>query len=290
VSGILDQNQNDYLSFRSALQTNRDVFLLNHRRLVEYFLSAEGNFLPLYRALSTRRDSSGASHVSLIPFVHLFQRQVTVAFDLMATDECYQGWVLVRPGLEALLMVGKWLDDPEFAAIWSEKNERWKEYRKAYSGSGFHSSSLDRSPDLQRVLSRINDEFVHANPDYYSRHVGLIPDGPDGYNLKLDWFEDDDVQEAGCLALLNMTLVAQETLCRAVQSRLEGSEIKLDVTAREFEDAAGARVRVLSKDEDCSWILRDLGMLSACIDEDDVDEKANMGGTGGSTGGTWLDR
>jgi len=250
----------DYLQFRSVLQHNRDVFLLNQRVLLECFLAVERNFLPIDRALSTARDADGHSHVSLIPFVHLFQRQITVAFDLMSSDLCYQGWVLVRPGLEAVLTIGKWLDDPELAALWSDKANRWKEYNKEYSGKRLQSRSLDESSRLQPVLSKINDEFVHANADYYSRHIRVIDAQSDDVNLVIDWFEDDNVQEAHAMSLIHLSLVSQETIGRALTARLNQS-VEIGAPSDVFRQKMQARVSELAASDGCEWILRDLGLL-----------------------------
>ena len=259
MTGIHGIDQN-YLQFRSVLTANREVFLLNHRFYIKCFLDVEGNFDPIGETLRSQRDPAGRSHISLLPFLFLFQRQVTVAFDLVSSDLCYQAWVLVRPGLEAVLMAGKWIDDPAFAAIWSDRQNRRKEYSKAYSGKGLQSASLKWSEELQGVLRRINDEFVHANTDYYGRHLSLRPADQNSINVELAWFEEDHVQEAHTIALLSLVITAQESLARALEDLLATS-VQLCITLSEFHAQIERRVGELMQMQDCRWILEDLAIL-----------------------------
>jgi len=252
-------NDQNYLQFRSVLTANREIFLLNHQFYIKCFLEVERNFDPIGETLRSQRDPAGHSHISLLPFLFLFQRQVTVAFDLVSSDLCYQAWVLVRPGLEAVLMAGKWIDDPAFAAIWSDRQSRRKEYSKAYSGKGLQSTALKWSEELQGVLRRINDEFVHANTDYYGRHLSLQPTDQN-INVELAWFEDDHVQEAHTIALLSLVFTAQESLARALEDLLATS-VQLRITLSEFHAQIERRVGELMEMQDCRWILEDLAIL-----------------------------
>jgi hypothetical protein len=74
--------------------------------------------------------------------------------------------VLLRPGIEAYLIIGKWIDDPATAEIWKNRRNDWKNYQKTYSGPALRSRSLPMSDQIQTILSIVNDDFVHANPDY----------------------------------------------------------------------------------------------------------------------------
>jgi hypothetical protein len=156
----------DVLHYRSALDYNRNVFLIERSRLFRVFSAIDANFGLLIELPRTMRDGHGKSHVSLIPFIFLLQRQSRAAFEALAAYQSYQAWVLLRPGIEAVLIIGKWLDDPINAKIWNNRQQDRKAYQKTYTGTGLRSNSLPSAEDIQRVLSRVNDDFVHANPDY----------------------------------------------------------------------------------------------------------------------------
>jgi hypothetical protein len=155
------------LEYRSRLAYNREIFLIEHGALVKAFGFIDENFMELIEFPRTMRDANKKSHVSLMPFLLLMQRQSRAAFESFAVYQAYQAWVLLRPGVEALLMVGKFLDDPKFADLWQNRKKDPDAYRKAVSGKKLRSVGLPASDKIQSVLSRINDDFVHANVDYY---------------------------------------------------------------------------------------------------------------------------
>src|SRR5580704_9519872 len=112
-----------FLEYRMALAYNRDVFSVEHSDLLTDFVGVDGNFPALIELLSTRRDCNGKSHVSLVPLTFLLRRQGHTAFDLLSADQSYQAWLLLRPGIEAVLIIGKWVDDPRNATIWQNRDK-----------------------------------------------------------------------------------------------------------------------------------------------------------------------
>lgn len=239
---------------------NREIFLLNHQLYMDCFFAADQNFGPLGETLRTGRNSAGKTQVSLIPFLLLIQRQALAAFDTLSSDLCYQAWVLFRPGLESTLIIGKWLDNPENASIWSNRTSRRKEYEKAYSGKCLRSESIPNSPQLQEVLKRINDEFVHANPDYYSRHLRRS-DSVDHIDFYLGYFDEDDVQEAHAISLLSNLFHLQAGLASAFSDHFNMT-LNLPVPPSLFEDKVRQKREELLQNEATRWILQDLGMWS----------------------------
>src|ERR1700733_11616740 len=142
------------LHYRSALAYNREVFLIEHGELFKALSSIDDNFKVFLDALRTMRDPKGKSYVSLIPFALLIQRQSRAAFEALTAFQSYLAWVLLRPGIEALLIIGKWIDDPANAKIWQNRKEDRRGYQHAYSGKALTSSSLPSSDRIQRVLSK----------------------------------------------------------------------------------------------------------------------------------------
>ncbi|HEY9141172.1 MAG TPA: hypothetical protein VIN93_09785 [Bryobacteraceae bacterium] len=228
------------LDYRSVLAYNREVFLIEHGELIKAFSAIDANFSALVEAPRTMRDASGKSYVSLIPFLLLFQRQSRAAFEAFAVHQSYQGWVLLRPGIESVLIIGKWVDDPANAKIWQNRNkepnrkEHRKAYQNAYSGPALRSKCLPSSERIQTVLSKVNDNFVHANPDYYDRHLKAGAGDPGYVNFWLDYFDDDTLLETHVLAFLHLVLVMQEAL--------------LDLLNRQFLTPAGLRTSLASFD------------------------------------------
>ena len=247
------------LHYRSALSYNREVFLIEQGALVKAFSTIDDNFASLIQPLATKRDSSGHSHVSLAPFLMLLQRQARSAFELFSADQPYQGWVLARPGVESALIIGKWVDDAANASLWKNRYVNPSAYRKGYSGQALRSKSLVNSARIQSVLSKINDDFVHANPDYYGRHLQFRP-GDAGYvNVALNYFDDDAVQEAHVLAFLHLLLVIQQELADLL-GRLFGVPLVLPNGVAEFERSFLPRVRPLvARYPEAKAILEELG-------------------------------
>ena len=247
------------LHYRSALGYNRDVFLIQQGALVKAFSAIHDNFACLIAPLATKRDSKGKSHVGLTPFLLLLQRQAQAAFDRFSTYESYQGWVLARPGIEGALIIGKWVDDPRNARVWQNRHTNRSAYRKEYSGQALRSRSLVNSGRIQSVLSKINDDFVHANPDYYLRHLRTEPTDPQYVSVFLDYFEDDSVQEAHVLAFLHLLLVIQQDLADLLGC-LFGVPLVLPNSIADFERTFLPRVQPLvARYSGAKAILEDLG-------------------------------
>lgn len=251
----------EILHYRSALTYNREIFLIEHGEFVKVFSAIDDNFSALIELPRTMRDANGMSYVSLIPFVFLLQRQSRSAFEAFATYQSYQAWVLLRPGIEALLIVGKWVDDPTNAKIWQNRQQDRKDYQKTYTGHALRSNSLPSSDRIQSVLSKVNDDFVHANPDYYSRHLEMSSGDPGYVNFWLGYFDEDVLQEAHVLAFLHLLLVMQEAL-GSLFARLFGTSVTLKARLSSFQLRFDARITDLaSKSEDAAATFQQLGLV-----------------------------
>jgi hypothetical protein len=261
-SATLKFVDNGILEYRSALAYNREVFLLERGEMMRAFSAIDEVFLKLIECPRTMRDLNGASQVSLVPFILLLQRQSRVAFEALSVFQSYQAWVLLRPGIEALLIVGKWVDDPSFAQIWKNRVHDRRAYQKEYTGQALRSRSLPDSDRIQGVLSKVNDDFVHANPDYYLRHLQMSAGDPGYVNFLLGYFDDDILQEAHLLAFLHLLLVVEQSLA-ALLVKLFGSKVVLNVPMAAFQAQFGGKIRNLaSKSADAAATLRDLSLVA----------------------------
>lgn len=244
------------LHYRSVLAYNREVFLVEHGELIKTFSDIDGNFSALVDIPQTMRDADGHSYESLIPFLLLLQRQSRAAFESFAIYQSYQGWVVLRPGIEAVLIVGKWVDDASNAKVWQNRKQDWKAYQKIYSRRALESKSLPSSKSIQGVLSKVNDDFVHANPDYYGRHLKLDTDDPDYGNFLLNYFDDSAVHQAHVFAFLHLLLVMQQALSDLL-GHLFSSPVRLKYSLSEFKLKFGVRITELSSASNESAVILD---------------------------------
>jgi hypothetical protein len=153
------------------------------------------------------------------------------------------------------------VDDPTNAKVWEDRKQDWRSYQKAYSGQALRSKSLPSSDGIQRVLSKVNDDFVHANPDYYGRHLKMGAGDPGYVNFWLGYFDEDILHEAHVLAFLHLLLVMQEGLA-SLLARLFATGVTLQAPLASFLRDFAARVTELaSQSEDAASTLQQLGLV-----------------------------
>lgn len=61
-------------------------------------------------------------------------RHCMFGFQQLVSYQSFLAWLALRPGLEALLILGKWVDDPRNAKLWKEWDKNPGKYRRTYSG------------------------------------------------------------------------------------------------------------------------------------------------------------
>jgi hypothetical protein len=255
--------ENDILHYRAGQAYNREIFLLQHADYFRAFDAIDKNFSALIEPLSTLRDGNGRTYVALMPFVFLLQRQSRAAFEAFSTYQSYVGWVLLRPGIESVLIIGKWIDDPENAKIWANRQEDRRSYQKTYSGQALYSKSLPASAAIRRALTKVNDDFVHANPEYYSRH--LRTEQPDEKTVQfwLNYHDDEDLLDAHVLAFLHLMLVMQEALAGLIGA-IFGQAIDLTARMAAFDHKFGKAIAALrEKTPETAGILDQLGLMGS---------------------------
>ncbi|MBI4481252.1 MAG: hypothetical protein HY652_00035 [Acidobacteria bacterium] len=252
-------SSNDVLEYRNRLAFNREFFLLKYGFAFHAFTQIDSNFNVLGQILQSKKDKNGKSRVSFIPFVLLMQRQARAAFEGISSFQSYEAWVLLRPCLEAALIMGKWEDDPQNCNIWKNRAEDREAYWKTYTGRKLRSTALPRSDRLQTVLSRINDDFIHANPDYYLRHTKIQPQ-VETVGILVHYFDDAADHEAHLHAVLHLILVVQDSaagMLRQIFGGLDPLTVALDVYENEF----APRVRkFLERSPSHKTVLAELGL------------------------------
>lgn len=247
------------LSFHAAVAKNRQIFLLQYPFAHFAFFGLVEYADRIGRRLQVGRDANGKTHVSLIPFLLLLQRQAMNAFDALASCRSYEAWVLFRPALESALIMGKWVDDKENAAIWSARHARKTEYIKAYSGKGLISVSLPGADRFHGVLTRLNDEFVHANEPYYDRHTSLTNLADGDLYLRVDFFDDGEDVEAHATALLHLLATILDAVDSMLARTLPATGEHAAVAPRLSEELK-ARAGRLARSDRHRAALTDLGL------------------------------
>ncbi len=256
----MSEGRKTILEYQAASATNRDIFLLNHSYAFHAFGGLHDHSNLLGGMLQTGRDKEGKSYVGFLPFLLLIQRQSLTAFQMLWAHQSYQAWVILRPSIESALIMGKWADNPANAAIWRNRTSDRKRYAKVYNGTALRSDSLPKSVELQGVLSRINDDFMHLNPSYYSRHTTFAEAGSELVSIMVQYFDDPRDHEAHVLAFLHLMATVQDSLATMFGARLVNVKRPKPITSeleRELEQRVG---KFASTHPNRIAVLRELGL------------------------------
>jgi hypothetical protein len=220
----------EYAEYLHAKDVNRRSFEQNNSADVQFFDAANARWGSIWARLGTTRDKAGQSHVGLLHFANTLRRHCILGFENIATYQSYLMWSNFRAGLEALLIVGKFVDDPANSRIWSNRNSNQTADKKAYSatfsGQGLRSSSLSRSRDLRDVLTRLNDNYMHPNPDFMYRDSTRADAGND-ILLQIEFFDiEPGMHQVHLLAYLNLVAVMVEESCKLVVDILGSGDLQ----------------------------------------------------------------
>lgn len=180
--------QSDFLDYNAAVRFNRDTFLQNYGEEVFSFDYTYKRLNDIALLVSSKRDDQGNSRAGLVPLMMIILRQSINAFDCLTRYQIYDSWLIFRPALESMLVIGKFLDDFKNAELWRKKREiytnrnrspedkkRHRRYNEEFEVKGLTPKSLPYGERFRQLLSRINDEFVHTNYDYLMRNLTLQP-------------------------------------------------------------------------------------------------------------------
>jgi len=183
---------------------NREIFLLNYGDDFRAFDTISERMTESWERLGKERDAGGASHAGLLAFANILSRHAILGFQHVASYQSYVGWFVFRPGLEALLLIGKFVDDVANATVWRNRNKEWRKYQDTFSGKKLISKSLPRAQKFQEVLTRLNDNYMHPNPDFTYRDMTIQDEGST-LLVKIEFFDKRaEIHEAHVLAFLNL--------------------------------------------------------------------------------------
>ncbi len=153
----------------------------------------------IQRLISMEADDEGKSQLGLLPFLLIIERQAINAFECLTKYQSYEAWMVFRPAIEAALLVGKFIDNPNNAELWKNKVEyrknndkrSLKRYYQEFEKGGLIPKSFKYGKELRELLTKINDEFMHVNFSYFERMYDLeLVDENTGY-LNISYNDKD---------------------------------------------------------------------------------------------------
>jgi hypothetical protein len=209
----------EYSDYRSTQVRNREIFQLNFDSDTREFKALLSKLRSAWARVGTTRGISGQSHTGLLVCSNILIRHVIFGFEHLAGYQSFLAWLALRPGLEALLIIGKFVDDPANAKIWLNREADAKTYQNTFRGSALQSVSIARSGEFRHVLNRLNDEFTHPNPAFAYRDA-TRRDESNGVSLEIQFFDvSPEIHEGHLLAfmnLLDLVVAASESLVSAL--------------------------------------------------------------------------
>jgi hypothetical protein len=250
----------DLLDYAAIQVRNRESFLLNFRNDYHTFGLSLDNLRSIWARLGREKDTAGRSNAGLLVFVNILIRHVILGFHSIAAYQSFLAWLNLRPGLEALLILGKLVDDPGSAAIWKERLNDRGAYQRTFSGKALISKALITSKDFRDVLTHLNDNFVHPNPDFAYRDMTVRDQGP-SVILEIQFFDkNSETHEAHLLAYLNLL----DRICGASQGLLNSlcdPPSGKAVATQSFDEIAASRAAALAtRNALAKRVMEELGL------------------------------
>lgn len=248
------------IEYRSALHRNSEVFLFNYKEEFSAFGVTDQYFDNFCKVISVSHMENGKTLIGLIPLLLIMQRQYRNAFQSISVFQSYQSWVLLRPAIESALVMGKWLDDLSNFETWKDHQDNWKNYQKIYQGKNLTSDSLPNSTDIQKVLKRINDDFMHTNPSYYRRHSQIIDIDEKTVYMFVSSNDDEQDHRAHTYAFLYLTLFILKQVGIMLSDKYKGQEIFTVNLDKLHDHFIGNARKIASNNDEHKKLLLDLGL------------------------------
>jgi len=247
-----------FLEYSGYWFRNNQAFLLNFEKDFRVFCFLLDVFRSRWARIGKEIDSHNRSLVGLLPFLQLFLRHSIFGFQHLGSFQGFLSWLNFRPGLESFLILGKFIDEPANAEIWKNREKDWRTYTSTFSGKPLISRSMPRSSDFQNVLSKINDGFMHPNPEFTFRDV-TIYDQEHEVLLATEYFDlNPEVHEAHLLAYLNLT---QNVILSSNQLLNTLFNEQLTYVSKPYSEINGSRAASLAnKNPDAKKIMEELGL------------------------------
>lgn len=250
----------EHLDYVATQVRNRKIFSRNFSREFKTFDSLLTALRSVWARLGNERDASGRSNIGLLPFVNILVRHSIFGFEHIVSYQSFLTWLTFRPGLEALLILGKLVDDPGNAEVWKDRQTNRKAYMKTFQGRELASVALPRSADFLGVLRQINDNFVHPNPDFLYRDATVRPQGANVL-IEIPFFDTrKEIHEAHLLAYLNiidLVVFSSEALVSELLEPNSGGSTK----RQSYAEREASRAEKLAKSDTLAEkIMEEIGL------------------------------
>jgi hypothetical protein len=250
----------DYLRYTAAQASNRRAFSVNFAADVRAFDEIFSSLQASWARVGIERDLSGNSQTGLLLFANILSRHTLVGFDHIASYQSFLGWLNFRPGLEALLMAGKLVDDPSIASVWKNRRADRKAYWNAFKSTSLHSRSLRESRRFCQALDRLNDEFMHPNPTFAYRDATQNQEGKN-ILVEIQFFDiAPEMHEAHVLAYLHLAALLANASAELVSS-LFGPMPHPPASPQGYPSHQAARARGLARRHPSAGkVMKELGL------------------------------
>lgn len=251
------------LEYAARASENREVFLLNYSVDFGTFNALLVDLQKIWLRIARERDKDGKSLVGLYLPASLLIRHSLLAFHALTLYQSFLAWLTFRPGLESLLIIGKWADDPKNAEIWRNHRQNLTKYRKTYERNGLISKSLTHSDKYRQLLTQINAGYLHPNPIFGYRETSISEASPETLVLETPFFDRDrKFHEAHLLAYLHLFAMIVED-CNLLVHTLMGTPYDSYHPHKVFSSQNADRAQKLSKEESSAReVLEALGLWS----------------------------
>jgi hypothetical protein len=234
----------DILRYHAALSAHRDRFLLEHGAELARFDSIDAQLPRFTLALGEDGLPGPRTTLRLAPFLHLMHRHARNAFESLMCRQSHQAWTIVRPFVEAPLIMGKWIDDPRNAVIWMSRKSgkaARKDYRDAYTGDALRPESLPGCDVIRNLFLRLEDDFLLTSARHYSRALSFSPGAERLSDLPSAAAEDDADHRAHLCAFLHMAGFVVNATGRMLAAHFgDRPEFRFDTARLERELRPGA--------------------------------------------------
>lgn len=245
----------ELLNYSATLRLNREVFLLNYGREFQAFEDNDMRLQKIAEVVSKKKSDQNESLVGLIPFLLIMVRQARNAFECLSRYQSYEAWIVFRPALEAALIIGKFLDNPKNAKLWADRRQIWKNrkkskekykrYKKEFEGNGLIPKSLLQRREFRQLISRINDEFMHLNYNYFMRSHTIEEIDSRSVFMKISFTDEDPQEHKACLfSFLHVYRLMISSLGQALASKYSKEEA-LNIEVQSIERIWGPKVTEL---------------------------------------------
>jgi hypothetical protein len=245
----------ELINYRSILEANRETFLLNHKEEFFAFEHIDRCLQNIWNIVGTKRTDQGESIISLAAFLLIIVRQGRNAFECLSRYQSSEAWLIFRPAIEASLIIGKFLDDPANSSLWKKKKQLWEnrktnkedfeKYRREFEKDGLIPKSLPMGEAFRHLLSKINDEFVHMNYEYFLRDIKVKETSSSDIQIEVHFVDHDPQdQKAQLFSFLHMYYLLVSSLGKAFSPKYS-QEKAMNINIDTMEKNWGPKIKQL---------------------------------------------